>query len=192
MITAKTLKAQCAFLFLCTLLCSGVLMQGAQAELFNTKHKNNTPQVSPAKKKQTTPAKGTPVKVNGVVAGHMKNMGAYCADHWERETCLKELSSLAMDMVSEYGALLEIEKKEAAKETLKQHCAASTAALKVSVPAYAMRSAITECANTISDIHGKTSVKPDLNLYQLFVGAALCLGDEPSCKEIEQTLKSHQ
>ena len=135
-------------------------------------------------------AKNSYAQVASSTLLHMNNMATYCVGSWEDEACIKELSSISMDLTTGYAELLDASKQQGAMEVLKQHCAASTAALKVLVPAYAMKSAITECVNSISDISEATLIKPDLNLYQFMVISVMCLGNDPSCKDIEQQFKS--
>ncbi len=155
-------------------------MQNVNAELFNTPNKTS---------KTTNSTKTTsPLEGNIAISNHMKIMASFCVNHWDNEKCLKELSSLSMDLTTNYAEKLDAQKKEVQMENLKQHCAASTAALKVSVPAYAMKSAITECINIISDINDETSIKPDIDLYQLLVGSVLCLGKDLACDNIETQL----
>ncbi len=167
-----------------------VAWQNAEAELFNSRNKNEREaQPSLSSDKEKIP----PVKSEALpndVAGHVANVTSYCVGKWESEACLKELSSVSMDMAVNFAENLDAKKEHGAIELIKQHCSAPTAALKISVPAYAMKSAITECVNSVADINEATSVKPDLNLYQLLVGSVLCLDKDPACADIEKQLSS--
>ncbi len=172
-----------------------LISQDVTAELFNSKHKKPTEDSEPTLVPDPiSDVKKTPEKqevfVEGVALSHMNNMASYCVSDWEKESCLKELSSVSMSMATNYASKLDAANKKDAMETLKQHCAASTAALKISVPAYAMKSALTECINNVFDISAATLIKPDLTLYQLMTSSVMCLGKEPSCKNIEERLLS--
>ena len=120
---------------------------------------------------------------------HINNVASYCVGSWEEEACIKEISSVSMALATGYAELLDAGNQQKYMESLKQHCAASTAALKVSVPAYAMNSALKECANSISDISEATSISPNLNLYQLLVMSVMCLSKAKSCDMIEQQFR---
>lgn len=113
-----------------------------------------------------------------------------CLPGWETQTCIKALAQSSYVMVSNYGGTLEERKMKADAETLKQHCAATTAATQQDVPAYAQRSAMTECANTISDLVEKTKIAPDMAHYQLMVIPTLCLSKDPSCAAVTEQLKT--
>ncbi len=129
------------------------------------------------------------------VLTYVKGVGKACVEDWATQNCMKNLSILNRDTASFYAQNLNDSGRkdaDAKMEELKQHCAASTAALKVDVPAYAMRSAMTECVNTISDIVDATKVKPNVNMYQLMVGSILCLQKDAQCKFIENQLKAAQ
>jgi len=171
-----------------------VVSQNTYAELFNTKN-NKSKDTPPIAKKIggggiSTKTKKPPSNIEESTIYHIRNMASFCIGKWENQDCIKELSSIAMDTTTNYAELLDAANKKSSMEPLKQHCAASTAALKMSVPAYAIKSAITECVNIIADINDKTAVKPNLNLYQLMVSSVMCLDKKPSCKEIETKLSS--
>ena len=116
-------------------------------------------------------------------------LGEYCPGQWESAYCLKAVSQSNLTMVSNYGAALKDRGKEQAAETLKQHCAASTAGTEGDYPAYAMKSAFTECANAIGDLAGQTNINPDLSHFQLLVGATMCLDRAAECQTIENSLR---
>lgn len=165
------------------------MIQSANAELFNSRKKTSQ-EDAVVKSEAIKPAP----QIDIITSGHIKSLASLCVNNWESEGCLKELSALSMDMTVNYAEKLDAQdnqtKKEAEMESLKQHCAASTAALKISVPAYAMRSAITECVNTVSDLNKDTAIKPDVNLYQLLVGSVLCLSKDLTCENLEKQLHS--
>ncbi len=172
--------------------------QNVNAELYNSTKKapetNHATATNDNKgSNSNTPDRQIP-KIDSITLNHIRSMAVLCVGNWENENCSKELSALSMDMTTNYAEKLDKqskpEKKEAHMESLKQHCAASTAALKVSVPSYAMKSAITECVNIVADINEESSVKPDINLYQLLVGAVLCLNKDLSCENMEKQISS--
>ena len=120
---------------------------------------------------------------------HAFRIAQDCLDNrWESATCLKRISESTLVMASNYAATLKESRKLMESKKLEQHCAAATAAAKQEYPAYAMRSAYTECANAISDIAGATNITPDLSQYQLLVGAVQCLDKTTACLGIEQGL----
>jgi hypothetical protein len=97
-----------------------------------------------------------------------------------------------MVMLSNYGGVLQEKKLEAPAETLKQHCAASTAHREKKFPAYAMTSAFIECVNTITDLTEQTTIPPDVDHFQLLVMAALCLSKDPRCAPMEKALAQYK
>ncbi len=122
---------------------------------------------------------------------YAKLMGAHCPNAWETDACLSAVSKSNLALASNYGAKLQENKQDAAAEDIKQHCAASTAASQGSYPAYAMKSAFIECANTMSDTAAKTKIDPDLSHYQLLIGATMCLNKDAGCDSITKTLQQH-
>ncbi len=115
-----------------------------------------------------------------------------CSGSWEAQDCLKVLSQSTLVLASNYGADLKEQGNENAAENLKQHCAAATAATRMEVPADAMRSAMTECANIIFDISQKTGVKPDQSHYQLLVYPVMCLSGDANCPAVEKGLAEYR
>lgn len=113
-----------------------------------------------------------------------------CLNNWQAPGCLEEVSKAAMVQTVNYTDALTKAGHPADADTVKQHCAASTAAMHETVPANAMRSALTECANTISDVSQKTGVLPDPSQYQLLVGPALCLANDQRCAVVNQGLRA--
>lgn len=122
---------------------------------------------------------------------YAKLLGQSCPGQWESQTCLKAASQSSLTLAANYGGALQDKKLNAEAETIKQHCAAATAATQGEYPAYAMRSAFTECTGTISDVAEKTSVNPDVSHYQLLIATVMCLDKDAGCGEIEKTLKGH-
>jgi hypothetical protein len=112
-----------------------------------------------------------------------------CIGNWASQTCLKAVSESNMVLASEYGSNLQQTGHPAEAESIKQHCAASTAATQGEYPAYAMKSAFTECANTIYDVTEATKTEADQSRYQVLVGATLCLDADPRCKAVEDGFK---
>lgn len=153
-----------------------------------------TKTAKPASEAQATPAQAAPSqeaalpKLNSVVLGHVKAVTSACVKKWEDQACMKVLASMNVTLASIYAESLHNSDKRSYMEQLKNHCAASTAALQVSVPAYAMRSAMTECVNSMTTISQKTSVFPNPSLSQLAVSAVLCIAKNKVCSEIEQGL----
>jgi hypothetical protein len=122
---------------------------------------------------------------------YAKLLGQSCPGQWESQTCLKAASQSSLTLAANYGGALQERKLNAEAEDIKQHCAASTAATQGEYPAYALKSAFIECANTMSDVAAKTSIDPDVSHYQLLVATVMCLDKDAGCVEIEKTLKGH-
>ncbi len=121
---------------------------------------------------------------------HAGDIARACIGNWENEACLKATSQAAMVLISNYGSKLQQSGHKSSAEPLKQECAASTAATQEdNIPAYAMKSAYTVCANKIADISGKTGVSPDLSYYQLLVASVICMDKKPNCATFEGALK---
>lgn len=115
-----------------------------------------------------------------------------CTGAWTKPDCLTILSHSNYMMLANYGAVLQESNQMAAAENLKQHCAAATAHREEAFPAYAMRSAFVECANTISDIVDQTGVLPNQDLYQLLLLPVYCLDGHATCPMIEMSLKRYK
>jgi hypothetical protein len=120
-----------------------------------------------------------------------KSVATACTADWAAQKCLSAVSDSNMTMLSNYGADLQNRKMEPEAETLKQECAATTAANQQTVPAYAMHSALTACANAILGIVQRTGVSPDPSHYQLLVAPLLCLGGDPSCAQITAQMQAY-
>jgi len=119
---------------------------------------------------------------------HVRNLSTKCKGKWQTSGCIKTLSGVSFVMVSNYAHDLQTANRNNEVETLKQYCAASTAALQIKVQAPAMRSAMTECINKISDLNDQTGLRPDPNYAQMIVSSILCLDKSPMCFLIEQQL----
>jgi hypothetical protein len=126
--------------------------------------------------------------VSKTAEAHIKNIERVCIDNWESQTCLVTLSQSSLALTSNYGATLQNKGAGKHTETLKQGCAASTAALNGRYPANALTSAFTECANTIYDLTEKTNIFPDPTHFSLLVGSVLCLQKNPTCEGFQKKL----
>lgn len=130
-------------------------------------------------------------RASSASVSHAKLVSRACLGRWEKQRCLKAVSDSNLVMVANYGATLQKKGKKQSLETLKEHCAASTAASNGEYPAYAMQSAYTECANIISDIVEETGIMIDQSHYQLIGSAVLCLSKDRRCKIIESGLRKY-
>lgn len=138
----------------------------------------------------TRPAQAKPpmqASEDGVVFAQL--LGEYCIGKWGEPNCLKSVSQMNLTMVGSYGGGLQERGQTREAENIKQHCAASTAATEGDYPAYAMKSAFIECANAISDANERTGLQPDLTMYQLLVGAVMCIDGNAACAKMEETLR---
>lgn len=125
-----------------------------------------------------------------IIAVHVKDMGAKCPSAWQSKGCIVAMANSNLTLASVYAELLQNGGQSDSTNALKEHCAASTAAIQVEVPAYAMKSAMTECANTITDISEATGITPDPTHYQLLIGGIFCLEDgNANCPAVEEGLK---
>lgn len=118
-----------------------------------------------------------------------KNVGTNCPGHWDSPNCLSAVSSANLVMAANYAADLKNAGYEAEAEQIKDRCAAATAAREKTFPAYAMKSAFIECANLITDLSGKTGIRPDPSALQLLIAPILCLDNDPRCGTISDQLK---
>ena len=122
---------------------------------------------------------------------HAGMIAKNCAPIWDNPNCIRSVGDSNYEFLSIYGAQLQYMKKDVFAENLKNSCAASTASRTDPVPAYALRSAMIECANAVSDISGKSGITPDLSHYQLMVAGTICLAGAPECQSIMEQLKSY-
>jgi hypothetical protein len=137
------------------------------------------------------PAWAQSASVSSPIGQEASVVAKACLSNWQAPGCLKAVSGGALVLASNYGVALQQGGHAGEAEQVKQHCAASTAATQGNYPAYAMKSAFTECANTITDIAGKTGVQPDPAQFQLLVGPTLCLSGDPRCSAVETGLKAY-
>lgn len=131
-----------------------------------------------------------PEEINRIIIMHTQEIGAYCVGAWQNQKCMSALSSSTLTMASLYAEALEKSGHKDAQDPLMQNCAAATAATKVEVPAYAMKSAMTTCANAIYDITESTKIKPNLTHFQLLVEPIFCLGGDERCGKFEELLRT--
>ncbi|MGB0718977.1 MAG: hypothetical protein ACPGRX_00800 [Bdellovibrionales bacterium] len=111
---------------------------------------------------------------------------------WEGQPCLAAISQNTLVMAANYQEALQNAQKLSDSEAIKQHCAAATAAANGEYPAYAMRSAYVECANTVYDVTERSGVRPDLSQYQLLIGAVQCLDKSTACSAFETGLAAYK
>lgn len=123
---------------------------------------------------------------------YAKRIAPVCIGAWETPACLTAVSESNLVLASNYGAKLQENKQDTAAETLKQHCAASTAHREKQYPAYAMESAFVECINIISDLNDQTGIAPDVDHYQLLVMAGLCMRKDRRCPPMERGLQQYK
>lgn len=128
--------------------------------------------------------------VDQTVIGHAMSVSKVCPGAWETQACLKAMSLSNQDLAVNYASAVKNAGHEAEIENVKQVCAASTAATEGDYPAYAMKSAFTECANGIYDISERTGVKPDPSHYQLLIGSVMCLSQAKECAGLEQQMRT--
>lgn len=149
----------------------------------------STPTSNPEEEsQQEKPARD--VKVSMDFKSDAQAIAQSCPGNWEAEECLKATSQSAMVLISQFGASLEHEGYKSQMDPLKEDCAASTAATQQDgIPAYALRSAYTVCANTIAEIAEATGVKPDPSYFQLMIASILCMDNNPQCRMMESSLK---
>lgn len=119
---------------------------------------------------------------------HIRAVARSCVGNWESQECLAAVSRSALDLAARYAEELSNAGHDFAIELIKEHCAAGTAAAEGEYPAYAMKSAWTECANIMSDISEATGLNPSTSHYQLLVGPVLCLDKDMRCKSVERGL----
>lgn len=128
-------------------------------------------------------------QVDRMTLMHTQEIGAYCVGSWQSQPCMKALASTNLSVATVYARTLEAKGQKKMHEPLLKGCSASTAAVKREVPAYAMKSAMTECANAISDISNATKIKPNPTHFQLLVEPIFCLSGEPRCGKFEELLR---
>ena len=157
--------------FLSTMMLVVIMASGASAQ-------GTQPQAQPQAQMEAK----TPEQLAGNVAS------ACIGNNWESQNCLRNVSEGVLYMAADYAARLQHAGQPNGIETLKQKCAAATAATQQEVPAYAMESALTTCANSVYTVTQQTGVSPDPDLYQLVIAPILCLKGDERCKGIERQL----
>ncbi len=180
-----------------------IISSGAYAYDYTTVNKDNQESGQKTEKKkvwnkakkpkvenaQPQPEAAKDIKqIPAYVLGYARNVYNSCAGVWKSAQCVSAIAALSKDITIDYASSLEQAKQEAFHEPLKQSCAASTAAIQTDVPAYAQKSAMTECLNAIADMTQASGVKPNINLYQLAVGGTQCLDQEGNCEAFENQL----
>lgn len=125
---------------------------------------------------------------NPVVEKYVNMVAAECPENWSSPVCLSVMSESNRVMVSNFMEELDRAGQAGAVESVKNSCAASTAAEKQIFPADAMKSAFIECANIISDTAATTRLAPDLAHYELLTAAVLCMSNDRRCVGITKKL----
>lgn len=120
----------------------------------------------------------------------IRNVAIHCTERWEGRHCFKALSQLSLRVNETYSKTLNIAEAQIHIEPLKQGCAASMSGVNSEITKTAMYEGMAGCVNTISNINSETTLKPDVNMYQLMVGSVLCLKPDDACKHIESQLKA--
>ena len=141
-----------------------------------------------------TPFLASPARAQAVSAADRQLVQAVlaaCPADWSAQPCLKAVSGANLVMAANYGSSLQQSGQAAAAESVKNHCAASTAATQGNFPAYAFRSAFTECANTLTDLAQQTGKAPDPVLFPVLVDATLCLSGDQRCAAMTQQLQGY-
>ncbi len=112
---------------------------------------------------------------------------------WTDQSCLKALSASTLAFGTDYTVELQNSGQQEAAQTIINHCAAATAAAQKEIPADALAGAMTECANTISDVAAQTGLAPNLSHYQLVVYPVFCLNpdDYDQCSAFEKELSRY-
>ncbi len=128
--------------------------------------------------------------VSQAVRSYAQKISRVCPGNWEAYPCLQAVSESTLVMAANYAGALKNRGYTAAVEKIKNHCAAATAAREREFPAYAMKSAYTECANMIYDVTEETGLKPDQSHYQLLVGPILCMSDDWRCETLEDQMRA--
>lgn len=133
---------------------------------------------------------GQPQGLDQGVIRHAMTISKACPGNWGAQSCLRAMSASNQDMAINYALKVKEAGHEQELETIKETCAASTAATQGEYPADAMRSAFTECVNGMYTVSEKTGVTPDQSHYQLIVGAVLCMNNAPQCPQLEKQMRT--
>ncbi len=129
------------------------------------------------------------------IIGYAKSMAKYCSQgQWESMRCLSIMSDSNKVLAANYMALLERSELLDAKEAVKNSCAATTAFNEVKgVTKEAIASAMTECANMIADVSGRTNVTPNANHFQLLFAPIFCYKEQAEqCAMVDQSFSQYR
>ena len=130
-------------------------------------------------------------QVDQNVLRHAAGIASFCPGQWESDKCLKAVSLSNKDMGVMYAARLDAAGKKDSVEAVKNVCAAASVTeeeVEEEVPAYAFRSAYTECANGLYEISQATGIQPDPTHMQILISAVYCLNEAPQCAAIEKSM----
>jgi hypothetical protein len=123
---------------------------------------------------------------------HARAVAGACLGQWKKQSCLKVVSRSALVLAANYAGRLQKQGHSNSVRTIKNRCAAATAATKRQYKAEVMRSAYAECANAILEVSNATGLKPDQSHYQLLVGPVLCIKGDRRCSAIERGLRQYR
>lgn len=129
------------------------------------------------------------------VLRHAAGIANFCPGQWESDNCLKAVSLSNKDMAVMYAAKLDAAGKKDSVEAVKNACAAASVTeeeVEEEVPAYAFRSAYTECANGLYEISQATGIQPDPTHMQILISSVYCLNQAPQCAAIEKSMAAAQ
>lgn len=129
---------------------------------------------------------------SGAAQKHARAVAKACLGQWKKQSCLKAVSRSALVLAANYAGRLQQKGHNQAVGTIKDKCAAATAATRRDYKAETMRSAYAECANAILETSNTTGLKPDQSHYQLLVGPVLCIKGDRRCSAIERGLRRYQ
>ncbi len=128
-------------------------------------------------------------KYNFDAVPEIRNVAIFCHERWEHKRCYKVLSELSATVKGKFsGTLNHAGVEEQYREPLNNGCADAISARQIEVTRETMHDAMSQCVYVISDINAKTTLKPDVNMYQLMVGSVFCLKGDPACKHIDNQL----
>ena len=131
-------------------------------------------------------------KISAAVQKHAGAVARQCLDQWQKQGCLNAVSESALVLATNYAQRLQKNGHRKAVSTIKNKCAAATAATRRDYKAETMRSAYAECANAILEVSNKTGLKRDQSHYQLLVGPVLCIKGNRRCAAIERGLRKYR
>lgn len=116
-----------------------------------------------------------------------------CMGAWTGQDCLSLISTSNLLLAADFMNRLNAAEQSVAANTVRETCAAATAAREGQFPANAMTSAFVECANSLFTISDETGIDPDQSRYQLLIGPIFCLQDAQSenCQALETQLQTY-